>query len=110
VRVLPHRLFVFPRARLEASRGSDSSASTTLRVEALLCSLCAARTQAALESLPGVRKASVDLGTGSAVVEHDRALAGPRTLVRAVDSAVVLRPVRRVLAVLSAPWRDPARH
>ena len=75
-----------------------------------VCSLCAARTQAALESLPGVRKASVDLDKGSAVIEHDRALAGVPALVRAVESAVVLRPLRRVLAVLSAPWRDPGRH
>jgi copper chaperone CopZ len=110
VRVLLHRLFVFPRARLEASQGSDDSASTTLRVEGLLCSLCAARTQAALESLPGVRRARVDLHAGSALVEHDRALAGAPALVRAVDSAVVLRPLRRFLAVLSTPWRDPASH
>jgi len=110
VKVLLHRLFVFPRARLAASHGSDEGARTTLRVEGLLCSLCAARTQAALESLPGVRKASVDLEAGSAVVEHDRALAGAPALERAVDSAVVLRPLRRVLAVLSSPWRDPDRH
>jgi copper chaperone CopZ len=110
VRAVPHRLFVFPRARLETSLGPEDSACTTLHAEGLLCSLCAARTQAALESLPGVRKASVDLDAGSAVVEHDRALAGPPALVRAVDSAVVLRPLRRVLAVLSSPWRDPDRH
>ena len=100
MRVVPHRLFVFPRARLEASFGPDDGAQTTLRVEGLLCNLCAARTQAALESLPGVRRASVDLDAGSATVEHDRALAGAPALLRTVDSAVVLRPFRRVLAVL----------
>jgi copper chaperone CopZ len=110
MRVLLHRLFVFPRAKVQASQGPDGAAHTTLRVEGLLCSLCATRTQAALESLPGVRKVSVDLNTGSAMVEHDRALAGPHALGRAVDSAVLLRPVRRVLAVLSALWRDPRRH
>ena len=110
MRVLPHRLFVFPRARLEASQGPDDSARTTLRVEGLLCSLCAARTQAALELLPGVRRASVDLDVGNATVEHDRALVEAPALERAVESAVVLRPLRRVLAVLSTPWRDPDRH
>ena len=110
MRVLPHRLFVFPRAGLEASQGPDDGARTTLRVDGVLCSLCAARTQAALESLPGVRRASVDLDAGRAVVEHDRALAGAPALVKAVESAVVLRPLRRVLAVLSTPWRNPDRH
>jgi copper chaperone CopZ len=110
VRVLPHRLFVFPRARLEASFGPHDSARTTLRVEGLVCSLCAARTQAALQSLPGVWRASVDLDAGSATVEHDRALVEAPALVRAVDSAVVLRPLRRVLAALATPWRGLDRH
>lgn len=108
--MLPHRLFVFPRARLETSRGPDDDACTTLRIDGLLCSLCAARAQAALESLLGVRKATVDLSSGSALVEHDRALVGPPALERAVDSAVVLRPLRRTLAVLTSPLRDPDRH
>ena len=110
MRVLPHRLFVFPRARAETSQGPDANACTTLQVEGLLCSVCAARVQAALESLPGVRKAEVDLDTGSAIVEHDRARAGTRALVTAVESRVVLRPLRRVLAALGGPWRDPSRH
>jgi copper chaperone CopZ len=110
VRVLPHRLFVFPRARVETSLGPDDNACTTLQVEGLLCSVCAARVQAALESMPGVRKAQVDLNAGSATVEHDRARAGTGALVTAVESMVVLRPLRRVLAGLGGPWRDPGRH
>ena len=110
MRVLPHRLFVFPRARVEASHGPDDNACTTLHVEGLLCSVCAARVQAALESMPGVRKARVDLNAGSATVEHDRACAGTPALVTAVESRVVLRPLRRVLAAPGSRWRDPDRH
>ena len=110
MRVLPHRLFTFPRARVETSRGPDGNACTTLRVEGLLCSVCAARVQSALESLPGVRKVRVDLNGGTAEVEHDRGLAGAPALVGAVESMVVLRPLRRVVAALGSPWRDPGRH
>ena len=110
MRVLPHRLFVFPRARVKTSQGPDENARTTLHVEGLLCSVCAARVQAALEAMPGVRKARVDLSAGSAIVEHDRARAGTPALVEAVESRVVLRPLRRVLAGLGGPWRDPGRH
>ena len=110
MRVLPHRMFIFPRARVATSQGPDENACTTLRVEGLLCSVCAARVQSALESLPGVRRARVDLNTGSATVEHDRALAGAPALVEAVESRVVLRPLRRVLAALGRRWRDPGRH
>jgi len=63
-----------------------------------VCSLCAARVLAALESVPGVRQARVDLHAGTATVEHDRAVAGASALARAVESAVVLRPLRRLLA------------
>ena len=110
MKVLPHRMFVYPRAGVATSEGPDEHACTTLRVEGLLCGVCAARVQSVLESLPGVRKAQVDWNEGNATVEHDRTLAETRVLVEAVESAVVLRPLRRVLATFGGPWRDPGRH
>jgi len=110
VTVLFHRLFVFPRARIENTDGPDGSARTTLRVEGLLCSLCAARVQAALESVPGVRHAQVDLNSGTATVDHERAKAPPPVLAWAVDSAVLLRPLRRLLATMGGLRRRPSQH
>ena len=110
MQVLPRRLFTMPRAGVATTQGPDENACTTLHVDGLLCSVCAARVQAALESLPGVRKARVDLNAGSAIVEHDRARAGTPALVEAVESRVELLPLRRVLAGLGGPWRDPGRH
>jgi copper chaperone CopZ len=110
MRVLPRRLFVCPQVKVGASQGPEDNARTTLRVEGLLCSLCAARTRVALESLPGVWAAQVDLDAGRATIEHNRALAGTPALVKAVESAVVLRPLRRLLATVAGRWRYATHH
>jgi len=98
-RLIPHRLFVAPRAVLVEGRGAPGE-PVVLKVEGLLCSLCAARVQRALEEVAGIRRAAVDLETGVAQVEVGPDGVPPASLVRAVDSTVVLRPLRHLLAVV----------
>lgn len=62
--------------------------------------MCAARVEERLEAVEGVRHAAVDLDSGRAEVEYDPSSAGPEDMSAAVDSAVVLRPLRRLMAVV----------
>lgn len=100
LRVLPHRAFIEPRASVSRFEPQDGAGEATLRVDGLLCSACAANVRARLEGLHGVRGARVDLERGEAVVTYDRGLVQPEGLVEAVEDAVVLRPLRRLLARL----------
>lgn len=43
---------------------------TQLKIEGMSCSHCVLSVREALESVPGVEKASVDLAAGTAVVDH----------------------------------------
>lgn len=54
----------------------------TLRVEGMSCGHCVRAVTGALEAVPGVRGARVDLEAGRAEVEHDGA--DPEALVAAV--------------------------
>jgi len=66
---------------------------TRVKIEGLVCDrLCAARSKRALEALPGVRRATVDLDSGVAIVEgtaHDEA-----AYERAIDGVVAMKPLR----------------
>lgn len=43
---------------------------TQLKIEGMSCNHCVLSVREALESVPGVEKASVDLAAGTAVVDH----------------------------------------
>jgi copper chaperone CopZ len=45
--------------------------TTNLKIEGMSCSHCARAAREALEAVPGVREARVDLATGSAVVDSN---------------------------------------
>jgi copper chaperone len=47
---------------------------TQLKIEGMSCNHCVLSVREALESVPGVEKASVDLAAGTAVVEHNDAV------------------------------------
>ena len=104
LRVLPHRAFIEPAVSVDrvAASGAASGADSTaiLRVDGLLCSLCAANVRNRLQAIDGVYEAHVSLSDGEATVRFDRERVHTDTLVSAVEAAVVLRPVRRWLAKL----------
>jgi copper chaperone CopZ len=107
-RLIPHRALIEPRAAVIRTEPTNGGSTTTLRIDGLLCSACAANVRGRLERVPGVRSARVDLETGEAAVECDPALATPEALVAAVESAVILRPLRRFLARFGHPARRGA--
>ncbi len=59
---------------------------TELEVLKMGCNACVEKVRKALEALPGVKAASVDLEGKRATVEHDEGVA-PETLARAVTDA-----------------------
>lgn len=56
----------------------------TLKVEGMTCDHCVRAVTDALQSVNGVRRASVDRTAGRAVVDYDEARTDPRTLANAV--------------------------
>lgn len=62
-------------------------ARSTLNVTGMTCDHCVAAVRNALEELPGVRSARVELESGRAVVDYDDAKASPRELTTAVADA-----------------------
>ena len=100
-RVIPRRLLIEPTAAVVRVAERRDGAVAALRVDGLLCSVCAANVRGRLERTAGVLSARVDLERGSAQVRYDPARTTPRSLIDAVEGAVVLRPVRRLLAALS---------
>jgi copper chaperone CopZ len=100
-RIIPHRALIEPRASVAAVKETSGAANATLRIEGLLCSTCAANVRSRLERVDGVSGARVYLERGEARVAYDPSAATPEALVRAVESAVVLRPFRRALAALA---------
>ena len=63
----PSRLASAPAAHIL----STTSDITRVRIDGLVCGVCAARTRTALERLPGVRSVHVNLETGTALIECD---------------------------------------
>jgi copper chaperone len=57
---------------------------TTLDVRGMTCNHCVHAVLTALEELPGVRSALVELDRGRAVVEYDESQASPREMTTAV--------------------------
>ena len=99
-RIIPHRLLAEPRAEVAAIVTREGAASATLRIEGLVCSLCATSVERRLRKVAGVRTARVDLGRGEAQVTYAPSRVTPAALTVAVERAVVLRPARRLLAAL----------
>ena len=56
---------------------------TTLKVTGMTCGMCVNHVTTALQSVPGVKLAAVDLTSGTAVVKHDES-GEPEAMVQAV--------------------------
>lgn len=59
-------------------------AATKLKISGMTCGHCVRTVTEVLESLEGVKRAAVDLDSGSALVEHDEAEVAPTELAAAV--------------------------
>jgi len=100
-RIIPHRALSEPRAAISNVRQENGRSTATLRIEGLVCSACAANVERHLRGVEGVESAQVDLDSGAACVVYNAAQASPDALVRAVEGAVLLRPLRRLVARLA---------
>ena len=58
--------------------------TTTLDVQGMTCQNCVRHVREALERVPGVRSADVNLESGSAVVHHDQTI-DPQTFIAAIE-------------------------
>jgi copper chaperone CopZ len=59
-------------------------ASATLKISGMSCSHCVSSVTEALQNVPGVERAEVDLAKGRATVVYNAALTSPRSLANAV--------------------------
>ena len=104
LRVLPHRALIEPAVSVDRVATSDDApgaeSTAVLRVDGLLCSLCAANVRNRLQAIDGVHEAEVSLSDGEAAVRFDSGRVHTDALVSAVEATVMLRPVRRWLAKL----------
>lgn len=101
----PSRLLRAPRVSvvetLVPTVAETGTSEATLRVDGLVCSVCAARTAASLRRVPGVEDARVDLAGGRA---HVRLAPGA-----SVDEAAMRRAVERVVVGMRARrWLERA--
>ena len=81
--------------------------STDLRIEGMTCASCVARVERALQAVPGVLSASVNLATEQAHVERIKGAAGAAALMAAVAKAGYAAHV--VAADQPAPAATPSR-
>lgn len=98
--VLPHRAFVDPAVSIQRIDNSGGETTAILHIDGLLCSLCAANVNGRLEAVEGVHSANVDLEAGIATVSYEGERVDANELIAAVEGAVKLKPVRRLLARL----------
>ena len=82
------------------------SATADLRVDGLVCGVCAARTAAALRSVAGVQDAGLDLDAGRATLMlAPGARVDVAAMQRAVERVVIGLPLRRRIERLAAALR-----
>ena len=98
----PRNLLVEPRARL---LDSDQDGLAQIRIDGLVCAVCASRVQAALAATPGVESATCDLPSGLARVHFDATRIDAGDLPARAEGAVILMPLRRVLARVAGTRR-----
>jgi Cu+-exporting ATPase len=66
---------------------ADSPATCEIEVTGMTCAACSSRVQRALEHVPGVASANVNLMTGAATIAYDRGAVAVDTLLDAVRDA-----------------------
>ena len=66
---------------------ADKNIKTTIMIKGMTCAACSNRVEKALQRLPGVEGATVNLATEKAVVEHDPGIVSPVELREAVEQA-----------------------
>lgn len=81
------RIFLASALALATAVIAAEPARLTLDVPSMNCSLCPIAVAAVLRKQPGVREASADLGTKTAVVVFDPETTSPGRLAKAVSDA-----------------------
>ncbi len=66
---------------------SGATRTVTLAVEGMTCGSCRRHVESALERVPGVKEAAVDLAHGTATVDYDPTEVAPAALTEAVRDA-----------------------
>lgn len=56
---------------------------TQLKIDGMTCEMCVRHVTTALQSVPGVQSATVDLKAGAATVQHENA--SPEAMAKAVE-------------------------
>lgn len=74
---------------------SAGEQSVTLTVEKMVCPVCAYRVKKTLESVAGVKQATVSVGTKTAVVLYDETQVGASELAAAIGKAGFPAAVKR---------------
>lgn len=65
--------------------GLDNFSHATLRVDGLFCPACPPRIKSALEKIPGVIKADVELSTERAIITFDSKKVSPKTFENSIS-------------------------
>lgn len=99
--IYPLRLLRAPALRVLAS----GEGTARLAVDGLVCTLCASRMVAALESVPGVRAVRIDLARAGVDVVHDGDGLDLRALSEALEAAVLLPRGRRMIEAFGSALR-----
>jgi copper chaperone CopZ len=82
----PQRQLTSADRRRDIMAGEQANRTTRLRIEGMGCNGCVSSVCAALQAVPGVTRAEVDLARGTAEVEAPPAIE-PERLIAAVDAA-----------------------
>ncbi|MGE3960697.1 MAG: heavy-metal-associated domain-containing protein [Dehalococcoidia bacterium] len=89
---------------LDAPRVEGAPGSGSVQLRGVVCGVCAARTEDALRSVPGVEAATVDLEGSRAVLRLSPGVqVAPADLQRALEGVVVGMSVRRRIEA-AARW------
>jgi P-type Cu+ transporter len=67
------------------TKSQPKATSLTIFVGGMSCAACVANVEGALQSVPGVRKATVNLAAGKALVDYDASLTTLAALIKAVE-------------------------
>jgi copper chaperone len=101
LRLKLRRALIEPAVTVLETRQLPGGAAATMQIDGLLCSLCASNVRRGLAGIDGVTKAQVSLDTGIAEIEYNPAPADRQALTAAVNRRIILRPLRRAIALVA---------
>lgn len=88
-------LGILAAGALRAGEEASATLDVKLSVKGMTCAGCASQVRAALEKVPGVTKAEVDLKANEATVAYEKGKTTPEKLVEAIKKAGYQASVRK---------------